>query len=255
MPGGFDGFKCIICGTEWDYFPDVRDGREDPTCFSCGSSVRMRSLIYFLCMGLLGHAEALPNLRSRIDLVGIGLSDWEGYASWLQRIFRYTNTFYHKEPFLNIVEPAPMYIGKNDFVISSDVFEHVPPPVSRAFTGCYALLKNGGLLILTVPFAGAESTIEHYPRLMDFRIVQFNDDYVLVNRTDSGSYELHTDLTFHGGPGSTLEMRIFSLPDTVRLLRSAGFVDIQVHDETVPEWGVRPPHPWGLPITARKPAR
>ena len=47
-------------------------------------------------------------------------------------------------------------------------------------------------------------------------------------------------------------MRFFGRQDVVRHLKAAGFEDIAVHDETVPEWGIFPPHAQGLPITARK---
>ena len=92
---------------------------------------------------------------------------------------------------------------RGDFVISTEVFEHVAPPVSRAFTGAFSLLKPGGHLILTTPFTNKPATVEHFPDLQDYRIVEFSDDYVLVNRAKDGRYALHENLIFHGGPGTT----------------------------------------------------
>ena len=85
-------------------------------------------------------------------------------------------------------------------------------------------------------------TVEHFPELQLFKVVQLSDSYVLVNRTANGRFDLHTNLTFHGGPGSTLEMRVFSRADTVRLLQDAGFIDVQVYGEPVPQWGIYRPH-------------
>ena len=55
-----------------------------------------------------------------------------------------TNTFLHKPPLLNTVSPPKEWLSRFDFVISSDVFEHVVPPVSRAFENALHLLKPGG---------------------------------------------------------------------------------------------------------------
>ena len=248
------GFECNICGAVAQVFPEVVDGREHPTCTTCGSSVRMRSVIYFLCKALLGGGLPLEKISPNPRVVGLGLSDWEGYARLLSEKFSYTNTYYHQEPFLDIVNPPATRLRSCDFLISSDVFEHVPPPVSRAFAGSFALLKPGGLLVLTVPFTGVPEIVEHFPHLSKYRIIKFDEENVLVNRRDDGAYEVYTNLVFHGGPGETLEMRVFNREGTVDLLKYSGFVDIHVHDEVVPEWGIRPPHSWGLPITARKPA-
>ena len=51
---------------------------------------------------------------------------------------------------------------------------------------------------------------EHFPDLYDYSIAQLKNDWVLVNRTRDGRLETFDKLVFHGGPGSTLEMRVFS---------------------------------------------
>ena len=197
---------------------------------------------------------AVPDFPYRPDLVGIGLSDWAGYAAGLAARLSYTNTFYHQEPLLDIVDPPRERWGRCDFLISTDVFEHVPPPVERAFTGSFALLKPGGLLVLTVPFTDVPETVEHFPDLSIFKIVELGGEHVLVNRDAAGRHSVRAGLVFHGGPGDTLEMRVFSRAGTVRLLEQAGFGDIVVHGGAVPAWGIVPPHHHGLPITARRPA-
>ena len=248
-----DGFQCNICDNRMPGFPPVWDRREQPTCSYCGSSIRMRGIIHHLSLGLFGSSMSLAEFPAAPHIVGLGLSDWEGYAAILEQKLSYTNTFYHKEPFLDIMALPTERFETCDFMISTEVFEHVPPPVYRAFDGSFKLLKPGGLLVLTVPFTDVPETIEHFPDLQQYKIVELGGEYVLVNRTEDGRFTLRKDLNFHGGPGSTLEMRIFSRKDTVSLLANAGFADIRVHEDAVPQWGICPPHHWGLPITARKP--
>jgi SAM-dependent methyltransferase len=247
-------FWCNVCGTPVHEVPFLGLGREGASCSTCGSSVRMRSIVHNLSVALFGDSLPLPDFPRRPDLVGIGLSDWPGYAEPLATKLSYTNTFFHQEPYLDIVAPPKKWRRTCDFVISSDVFEHIPPPVSRAFAGVYALLKPGGLLVLTVPYGDNPATVEHFPELHQFKLVEIGGEYALVNRIRDGRFELHTDLVFHGGPGDTLEMRVFSRGHTTDLLQAAGFVDIQVHEELVPQWGIILQHLFGLPITARRPA-
>jgi len=234
-------------------FPSVWDPREEPTCTFCGSSVRMRGIVHHLSLGLFERSVSLPDFPHLPEIVGVGLSDWEAYAKILEKKFSYTNTFYHQEPFLDITILPPNRFKACDFLISTEVFEHVPPPVSRAFQGSFDILKPGGLLVLTVPFTDTPKTKEHFPNLHQFKVVNLGEDYILVNRTAEGGFELHKDLVFHGGPGSTLEMREFSRADVVHQLEEAGFIEVQVHEGSVPAWGILPPHQWGLPITARRP--
>ena len=245
-------FRCNVCGTAHSNVSRALLGREDASCAACGSSVRMRGIIHHLSLGLFKQSIALPDFPVRPDIKGVGLSDWLGYAANLAQKLGYTNTFYHQAPFLDIVAPPPDHLARYDFVISTDVFEHVPPPVSRAFDGSAALLKPGGLLVLTVPFTDVPTTVEHYPDLKQFAVAKVGGEWVLVNRDQTGAYSVHTGLVFHGGPGDTLEMRIFSRADTLRWLAQAGFVDVVVHEGAAPQWGVIPPHHHGLPITARR---
>lgn len=244
-------FTCNICGTHQAFQP-AGDWREFPSCSGCGSSVRMRSMVHCLVEGLTGKGQVLSAMAPSAQ-TGAGLSDWDGYAIPLAQKFAYTNTYYHQEPRLDICAPGKAWIGACDFLLTSDVFEHTPPPAIMAFEGAFQVLKPGGLLVLTVPFGGNSETIEHYPELHEFKVVELGGDYAVVNRAGDGKFTLHTDPVFHGGPGTTLEMRIFSRADTIAKLEEAGFIDIEVHEAAVPEWGVFPPHGHGLPITARKP--
>ena len=208
--------------------------------------------MYCLTQELLGEASVLAQLSPQ-KLSGMGLSDWEGYASHLREKFDYKNTYYHQEPRLDICNPDGQWINSSDFLISTDVFEHVLPPHRKAFEGSFSVLKPGGLIVMTAPYGGNKDTIEHYPDLVDFATVKIGDQYIVVVKSEDGSYYIDDKPVFHGGPGTTLEMRVFSYSDIVDQLKAAGFVDIKLHNEPVARWGIFPPHHHGLPITARKP--
>jgi SAM-dependent methyltransferase len=184
----------------------------------------------------------------------VGLSDWPVLADALARVYPYRNTFFDEEPQLDISNLPAEFIRGADFLISSDVFEHVAPPVQRAFDGAFSMLRPGGLLILTVPYIPAGRTVEHYPRLDDFAVVQLRTGHVLVNRTRDGILEVFDDLVFHGGPGSTLEMRIFGLQDILVALDAAGFIDVVIAPDD-PEHGVIWHDDFSRTLVARVPVR
>jgi hypothetical protein len=108
------------------------------------------------------------------------------------------------------------------------------------------------VLFLTTPFSLLDATIEHFPQLNQFTIASVGGEAVLINRRQDGSMELHRDLVFHGGPGSTVEMRVFSEKALRKLIGAAGFSGIRVAADHWPQFGAVPEHAWSLPIVARK---
>jgi len=247
-------FRCNVCGSpaKCDLF---EMGRETSTCPACRSTVRMRSIVHLVSMAVFGKSIALPDFPSRPDIRGIGLSDWDEYARRLASRVNYTNTFYHQEPLLDITAVPDTMAGTCDFVISTDVFEHVTPPVARAFEGALKLLKPGGTLVLTVPFMTEQSeTREHFPNLHRFEVLgEGAGPFKLVNTRVDGVVESFDNPVFHGGPGETLEMREFA-KDSLRLeLERAGFTEIRFADEPVREFGIYWRYPWSIPVVARAP--
>lgn len=252
MAPGSLAFRCNICG-QGSVAPMSQIDREVPSCGQCGSTVRFRSIVHALSTELFGQSLALPDFPERRDLKGVGMSDWEGYAGLLSVKFDYQNTHYHKEPRLDIVAIDPSLERTFDFVVSSEVFEHVPPPVSRAFDNVFRLLKPGGVFVFSVPYGPAGSTLEHYPDLHDYQLITTGSGRALRNTTVTGEEQLFTNLVFHGGDGATLEMRVFSEPSLIEEFRRAGFCEPMIHKKPCFEYGVYAPLPWSYLISVRKP--
>ncbi len=243
------GFRCNICEARCRVEPGAI-GRETPSCARCGSTVRQRAVVHLLAGELFGRDLTLPRLPRRPDKVGIGLSDAEVYAVPLARRLGYTNTYFDREPRLDIAEVPPSRSGSCDFVLASDVFEHVAPPVSRAFAQARRLLKPGGVLIFTVPFTLEPETKEHFPELHEYRLLETPQGRVLENRTSDGRTQRFTDLCFHGGPGATLEMRVFCRAGLEQEFAHAGFSRFRLADEPCPAHGIAWADPCSVPIVA-----
>lgn len=245
-------FTCNVCAEQVSAPRDIVT-REKASCPHCQSSVRTRSIPYLLSLAL--YDRAMPTCEFPVDrkISGLGLSDSLAYSKRLEDKFNYQNTYYHQEPFLDITSPPLLLRGMCDFLISSEVFEHVHPPVEAAFNGAFFLLKPGGTLVLTVPFRLSNETTEHFPELHEFEIVGEGATRTLINRTHDGRVQEFTDLKFHGGIGNTLEMRLFCRADLIGQLERAGFTDIFVMEKSAPEWGILYPQPWSTPILARRP--
>lgn len=250
-PQGILLFRCNVCGADC-VFPAAALSRESPSCQACGSTVRMRAMVNAVSLALFGRPLALPDFPDDKSITGVGLSDWPGYAQPLSEKLGYRNSWYHIEPRLDITAIAPQDAGTLDFVLSTDVFEHVCTPVSRAFDGALQLLKPDGALVFSVPYLAEGKTIEHFPDMHAFTIEQGPEGRVLVNTTVSGERQEFSDLCFHGGEGDTLEMRVFSLPDLFADLANAGFQDVQVLADPCFEFGIWYDVPMSLPIIARR---
>jgi SAM-dependent methyltransferase len=182
------------------------------------------------------------------------LSDWHGYATRLATKLGYQNTYYDTEPRLDIASVESSLAGSCDFVIASDVFEHVAPPVSQAFRNLCALLKPDGVAIFTVPYGKAGRTVEHFPELHDYTILETGGRLVLRNTTRAGVLQTFDTLTFHGGPGATLEMRRFSEQSLIDELHAAGFGTVKTYPARHLEHGIYWPEDWAFPMSLRRAA-
>jgi hypothetical protein len=245
-------FTCNLCGHA-NRRERAELTREAHTCARCSSSVRVRSIIHVLSLELLGVSLPLPDFPHLKSLRGVGTSDSCVYADRLAQKFDYRNTFYDTAPKLDLAKPPQAEFGVYDFLVSSEVFEHVPPPAFAAFEGASHLLKPSGVLVLTMPYSIEPETVEHYPEMHEFGLARVGDDTVLVNRTREGLFQVFDKVVFHGAEkGQALEMRELTEDDVKRHLRDAGFNDIRIYGEDVPPFGIFQSEAWSLPIAARK---
>src|SRR5579864_3156314 len=244
-----DAPACNICGAAIAHPAEAREALD---CTECGSNRRLRSLIALFCQEMLGISIGLSELPELKEIRGIGMSDPLGRAERLSQKFDYTNTCYHQSPRLDLTQPDEREFGRYDFILSSEVMEHIPPPVETAFATLAALLKPDGLLLLTTPFSLDGVVREHFPDLHQYSLAKLGDGIALVNLTRAGEIQVFENLVFHGGPGSTLEMRLFSLQQLRDALLAAGFTSVNYCEQTWPEFGINLSEPFSLPIAARK---
>lgn len=220
-------FSCNICSTLNDVqFSKIH--RELTPCRECNSNARFRGVVKAIQKYILSDSTVpLRQEGEHKSISGIGMSDSPSYAAELERIFNYQNTFYHTEPYLDVTDATSCSRYRDmDFIISSEVLEHVKAPVTAALKNIFNMLKPGGMLILTVPYLDGYETIEHYPHLDEFEIVKTGTSYSIVNKRPDGEVEHLVNPNFHGGPGSVLEMRVFGEGDLFSMLRHTGFTEI-----------------------------
>lgn len=224
-------FTCNICG-EKNSLQIKEFHRELAFCKKCGSTPRFRGVIKALDDVVCGRSLVpLSGWPKRKNIFGLGMSDWLGYSSFLESIFSYENTFYNREPMLDIQSVPEKRFGTLDYIISTDVFEHIMQPVQQAFNNVFKLLKVGGTFVFSVPYTRDLVTLEHYPDLHNFQIFSFFGKKILVNLDVKGRYRVYQNLVFHGGEGDTLEMRVFCESDILNYLNVAGFGNICVYDQ------------------------
>jgi len=245
-------YECNICGgLVASPLVDVCE-REKISCPKCGANLRHRSVVHALSLELFGRSLILPDWPVSMQLHGIGTSDWEGVADRLAKKCAYVNTYYHQEPRLDLGSIPESKVETCDFLVSCDVMEHVAPPVAIGFRNLYRLLKRGGVCVMTVPYMHYDQTWEHYPELFDYKVSQVDGRQVLENRTRNGRIEIFSNPVFHGGDGSTLELRVFSRKSLEEELKRAGFHEIRFHRIHQPAFGIIWPINWSLVISARK---
>jgi SAM-dependent methyltransferase len=226
-------FTCNICGATNRGFDRLVIHRELLPCANCGSCPRFRGIVHAVQQAFLGTNTILRQADTNKRVTGLGFSDSNVYATEFSRIFSYTNTFFHQEPILDITNTASVARYQPvDFVICSDVLEHVPPPAITAFENLRRLVKQGGTLFFSVPYLEGYETIEHYPHLYQWRVVKKLDGRFIVENLRRGDpnrpgrepfVETFERPEFHGGPGEVLEMRIYGEGDLLARLDYAGF--------------------------------
>jgi SAM-dependent methyltransferase len=209
-------------------------------------------LLRALSEELFGASVPLDSFPCMNSLRGLGISDSDSYATILREKFDYTNTRFHRAPKFDIADPGTGESGSYDFLIASEVFEHVVPPVETAFRNAWRLLKPNGLMIFTAPYSLEATTVEHFPDLHEHTVAQLGEQMVLVNRTREGQVQVFENLIFHGGSGATLEMRKFTEAGLRNLFIAAGFQSVRIFGEDYAPFGIVRNENCSLPFAARK---
>ena len=124
-------------------------------------------------------------------------------ASVLEQQLSYRNTYLHQEPRFDLTrDRSPM--GPLDFLIASEVLEHVEPPVSRAFRGAASNLKPPGFVLLTVPWIFDGEPQGEIPELQDWKFCWHGDGWSIINRRWNGETDFFPRIAVDGGPGACL---------------------------------------------------
>ena len=201
---------CNICGSEGKFI--LKDlEREGHICANCGASSRHRAVIYVLgiCTGFMGlPLVGWPKKKTIRILESSGRSS---YPMMLREKFEYYNTEYDPESdlthraFTRVADLQSLAYPDEefDYVIATDVFEHVRND-EKAFHEVFRVLKKNGTLIMTVPY-------EH----------DWEETLTRVG-TNGGKDVFLLPPEHHGGGGQTLSYRTYGR-DLLDRLRSHGF--------------------------------
>jgi SAM-dependent methyltransferase len=206
-------FTCNVCGHAGsELLPVHYENPEAPSCTVCGSNVRFRWLADRLARELYGRRILLPDFPKDPSIRGLGLTDPSSIARPLAERFTYLNTHFDIEPRLDIRgDDSPL--GELDFLIASEVFEHVEPPVSVAFRNAARLLKPNGFLLLTTPWIWDGRGQDVLPTLYDWRLEYAEGKCSILNRARNGEVEWFRDVRPDGGPGRTFGRTREHFPD------------------------------------------
>jgi SAM-dependent methyltransferase len=169
----------------------------------------------------LGYPNGVDPLSIKTDLsrLGLGISDDWRLARRISQVFYYTNSFYHRFPVLDVMNPPEEAFDFFEFVSCSDVLEHTPPPTTKALAGLLKILKPGGFVVVTVPCSGQVETNEYYPGLKDC----FIKDNVLFWWDESGVQHRDENPEYHGGEGQTIAFRHWSRHSLIEECKKVGF--------------------------------
>jgi SAM-dependent methyltransferase len=194
-------FTCNICGQACTFEPVHYEDPETTSCPRCESNVRFRWIVYRLSMELFGRGLPLSQFPVDKKIKGIGLTDPGPIAEVLAKRFNYLNTFLTTEPKMDIRhDPSPL--GELDFLIASEVFEHVEPPVSTAFGNAARLLKPSGVFLFSVPWLWDGDAATAIPELYDWKLDSDAEGSFLYNRKQDGQIERFRELNPDGkSPG------------------------------------------------------
>lgn len=159
---------CTACGRLNKILVLSDNLREDGLCIKCRSNSRKRHLASLFLKSLRKRKKALrfSSLRKIPSNISLKLYNVESNGALhenLKHIDNYVSSEYFgpyeifgaaQNGVLNVdLQNIPFEDESVDYIISTEVFEHVPDPY-KAFKEVYRILRTGGAHIFTVPFIG-----------------------------------------------------------------------------------------------------
>ncbi len=229
-------FFCLICGQDSQLVINNPDNlREDCLCQYCYSTNRQRQMAYLFLQSIFGYPSINESINNLSDIdQNIHNTESSGALHQYLKIncqnyscSEYFGSQYQSGEMVNgVMHQDLMNISFSanslDYLLSSDVFEHIPDPY-QAFKEIHRVLRPGGKHIFTVPF---HQTL-------------FEDD--IRAKIENGQIIHLHDPIYHGDPvrpEGILVYTIFSLEMLVKLSR-LGFVT-KMHRLYAPQFGI-----WG----------
>ena len=152
------------------------------------------------------------------------MSDHPGFFAHFAAKFDVSNSYHHKFPFCDLFSVPDEAIGQFEFVVCSDVLEHVAGSPLAAVEGLWKLLKPGGFAVITVPVGGSRETLEYYPGLSEFEI---HEGPLVRWKDHEGIERVDPNPEMHGGDGLVLAFRRYGKNDFEGVLRCARFINIE----------------------------
>jgi hypothetical protein len=221
--------RCAVCGEKVD-LTDAKLHREIPICPLCHSNPRFCGIALAVNRAMYGDVETpLLQRPQRKTVAALGVSDDFRYASILDRLFTYTNTYFHQEPRLDITSVEGTGAFRDlDLIVCSDVVEHTLTSVLIPLQNFHRMLKPGGVAVVSAPTFDMASTIEWYGGAKTINIVQTGTEYSVEWTNLKGDVYVDASPRFHGGPGQVLEMRVMAHRDLVDTAHAAGFKAVTV---------------------------
>jgi SAM-dependent methyltransferase len=229
-------YRCNVC-EHWTSWARSRMTREGHSCGRCGSTVRQRAVTDAISQALYGQHLTVSAWQPKPSISALGFSDTGPHVVRLSQVTNYLNTWHHREPRRDLLDLNSFGPTRYDLIVCSEVLEHVQRPVEDAVDNLYRLLNSGGFLVLSCPTT-TDVTVEHFPALRWSRIESDRRGRKLVATTVGGEEVIRRDLIFHGGPGSTLEMRLLGSESVHSMLKDVGFAEVTRLRDEQPGYGV-----------------
>ena len=164
---GYTPGYCVICGLATIFKVDNPNFREHVVCTSCGSRNRQRQIASLLLSYLSSDCENMRPFACIKDIPKeVVIWNAENTRALHEKLALHLGSNYISSEYIDSllesgeqkdgvlhVDMQDTHFEDNslDFILSSDVMEHVPMPL-KALKETYRILKPGGRHIFTAPF-------------------------------------------------------------------------------------------------------